>query len=104
MSPPGKCIDCIQKLPSYLRLRLVISSCTVPGLLTGFGLDFLAGQLSGPSVDRATLQLIGVLFASILLPGIAGAIVQNLGIQYRKMPKVLAVANSTRKEGRHAHE
>eukprot|EP00971_Amphidinium_carterae_P273566 5429254-Amphidinium_carterae.1 len=38
-------------------------------LLTGFGLDFLAGMLSGPRVDRATLQLLGVFFASILLPG-----------------------------------
>eukprot|EP00971_Amphidinium_carterae_P181039 3591195-Amphidinium_carterae.1 len=42
------------------------------GLLTGFGLDFLAGQLSGPSVDSATLQLVGVLFASILVPGLVG--------------------------------
>eukprot|EP00971_Amphidinium_carterae_P000467 9652-Amphidinium_carterae.2 len=40
-------------------------------LLTGFGLDFLAEKLSGPTVDRATLQLIGVLLSSILLPGLA---------------------------------
>eukprot|EP00971_Amphidinium_carterae_P280030 5558864-Amphidinium_carterae.1 len=33
--------------------------CIVAGLLTGFGLDFLAEQLSGPTVDRATLQLVG---------------------------------------------
>eukprot|EP00971_Amphidinium_carterae_P305637 6073868-Amphidinium_carterae.1 len=49
------------------------SSCAVAGLLTGFGLDLIAGKLSGPKVDRATLQLIGVLFASILLPGLARA-------------------------------
>eukprot|EP00971_Amphidinium_carterae_P107154 2122642-Amphidinium_carterae.1 len=41
------------------------------GLLTGYGLDFLAQNLSGPNVDRATLQLVGVLFASIVLPGLA---------------------------------
>eukprot|EP00971_Amphidinium_carterae_P069994 1384976-Amphidinium_carterae.1 len=41
------------------------------GLLTGFGLDFLAEKLAGPRVDRATLQLIGVLLSSILLPGLA---------------------------------
>eukprot|EP00971_Amphidinium_carterae_P333487 6468264-Amphidinium_carterae.1 len=28
-------------------------------------------KLSGPRVDSATLQLIGVLFSSILLPGLA---------------------------------
>eukprot|EP00971_Amphidinium_carterae_P128769 2550490-Amphidinium_carterae.2 len=39
------------------------------GLLTGYGLAFLAGKLSGPTVDRATLQLVGVLSASLLLPG-----------------------------------
>eukprot|EP00971_Amphidinium_carterae_P026892 530363-Amphidinium_carterae.1 len=44
------------------------SSCILAGLLTGFGLDLLAGMLFGPRVDRATLQLVGVLFASILLP------------------------------------
>eukprot|EP00971_Amphidinium_carterae_P275733 5471233-Amphidinium_carterae.1 len=45
----------------------------VLGLLTGFGLDLLAGLLSGPTVDRARLQLVGVLLASILLPGSARA-------------------------------
>eukprot|EP00971_Amphidinium_carterae_P203246 4033444-Amphidinium_carterae.1 len=37
--------------------------------------------LSGPEVDRATLQLVGLLFSSILLPGLARAFVaqqQNL--------------------------
>eukprot|EP00971_Amphidinium_carterae_P055369 1091420-Amphidinium_carterae.1 len=41
------------------------------GLLTGFGLDFLAEKLSGPDVDAATLQLVSLLFVSILLPGFA---------------------------------
>eukprot|EP00971_Amphidinium_carterae_P175350 3475941-Amphidinium_carterae.1 len=49
------------------------SSCTAAGLVTGFGLDLLAGMLSGPKVDRATLQLVGVLIASIFLPGLARA-------------------------------
>eukprot|EP00971_Amphidinium_carterae_P149878 2971263-Amphidinium_carterae.1 len=44
------------------------SSCTIAGLLTGFGLDRLARQLAGPTVDRTTLHLVGVLVASILLP------------------------------------
>eukprot|EP00971_Amphidinium_carterae_P084843 1678928-Amphidinium_carterae.1 len=47
------------------------SSCTVAGLLTGFGLDLFAGKLFGSRVDGATLQLIGVLFASILFPGLS---------------------------------
>eukprot|EP00971_Amphidinium_carterae_P270855 5374820-Amphidinium_carterae.1 len=53
------------------------SSFTIAGLLTGFGLDLLAGQVAGPTVDRATLQLIGVLFASIFLPGLARALVRS---------------------------
>eukprot|EP00971_Amphidinium_carterae_P334194 6469327-Amphidinium_carterae.1 len=38
------------------------SSCHLnrSGLLTGYGLDFLAKKLAGPKVDRATLQLVGV--------------------------------------------
>eukprot|EP00971_Amphidinium_carterae_P345698 6486810-Amphidinium_carterae.1 len=32
-------------------------SCAIVGLVTGFGLGLLAEQLSGPTVDRATLQL-----------------------------------------------
>eukprot|EP00971_Amphidinium_carterae_P063237 1251428-Amphidinium_carterae.1 len=57
------------------------SSCIVAGLLTGFGLDLLAGQLFGEKVDRATLQLIGVLFTSILLPGqgISGKTANKIG-------------------------
>eukprot|EP00971_Amphidinium_carterae_P204150 4051360-Amphidinium_carterae.1 len=51
------------------------SSGIVAGLLTGFGLDLLAGKLSGPKVDRATLNLVGLLFSSILLPGLARAVV-----------------------------
>eukprot|EP00971_Amphidinium_carterae_P271506 5387015-Amphidinium_carterae.1 len=56
-------------------------SCIVAGLLTSFGLDLLAGKLSGPQVERTTLQLVGVLFASILLPGLARALVtqQQIG-------------------------
>eukprot|EP00971_Amphidinium_carterae_P003238 63885-Amphidinium_carterae.1 len=46
----------------------------VAGLITGFGLDFLARMLSGPNVDRATLQLVGTSFASTLVPGLAGVL------------------------------
>eukprot|EP00971_Amphidinium_carterae_P290151 5761029-Amphidinium_carterae.1 len=63
-----KCVDCIQKLPSQKVLIYVYLCRIVEGLLTGCGLDFLAEKLSGPRVDGATLQLIGALFASILLP------------------------------------
>eukprot|EP00971_Amphidinium_carterae_P189925 3770254-Amphidinium_carterae.1 len=50
-------------------------------LITGFGLEFLARRLSGPSVDRATLQLVGMVFASTLVPGLAGALV---GLQQKQ--------------------
>eukprot|EP00971_Amphidinium_carterae_P238766 4739657-Amphidinium_carterae.2 len=43
----------------------------VAELLTGYGLQ--AGVLFGPEVDRATFQLVGVLFFSILMPGLARA-------------------------------
>eukprot|EP00971_Amphidinium_carterae_P034757 684094-Amphidinium_carterae.1 len=43
-------------------------------LLTGWGLDFLAEKLSGPRADSATLQLMGVLFVSIFLPGLASSV------------------------------
>eukprot|EP00971_Amphidinium_carterae_P204839 4065247-Amphidinium_carterae.1 len=32
---------------------------SISRLLTSFGLDLLAGWLSGPEVDRVTLQLVG---------------------------------------------
>eukprot|EP00971_Amphidinium_carterae_P090133 1784374-Amphidinium_carterae.1 len=55
--------------------KLQVAYNTARGLLTGFGLDFLAEHLSGPTVDSATLQLVGVLFSSILLPGLASGLV-----------------------------
>eukprot|EP00971_Amphidinium_carterae_P283365 5625685-Amphidinium_carterae.1 len=57
-------ISCI----SYCKFCLIAS-----GLLTGFGLELMAGMLAGPSVDSATLQLVGTLVASTLLPGLAWA-------------------------------
>eukprot|EP00971_Amphidinium_carterae_P348569 6490568-Amphidinium_carterae.1 len=62
------------RLPSSETSVVLLSLGDQPrsGLLTGYGLDFLAKKLSGPKVDRATLQLVGVLFASIVLPGLAG--------------------------------
>eukprot|EP00971_Amphidinium_carterae_P200102 3971321-Amphidinium_carterae.2 len=69
----------------------------VSGLLTGFGLDFLAGKLTGPNIDRATLQLVGLLFASILLPGLAGEVVA----QRQKQEKSPGVTTSNT-EGRNA--
>eukprot|EP00971_Amphidinium_carterae_P035453 697990-Amphidinium_carterae.2 len=85
--------SCHFKTPSFTS----IAGCIVAGLLTGFGLDFLAGQLSGPKVDRATLQLIGVLFASILLPGLARALVAAKWHSNRKMSKYACCS----KEGMH---
>eukprot|EP00971_Amphidinium_carterae_P252706 5017195-Amphidinium_carterae.1 len=61
--------------PSSRFTKMSPQNCIVAGLLTGFGLDFLAEQLSGPTVDRATLQVVGVLLSSIFLPGLARAIV-----------------------------
>eukprot|EP00971_Amphidinium_carterae_P058669 1160231-Amphidinium_carterae.2 len=74
-----------------------LSSWTIAGLLTGYGLDHLAGKLLGPKVDRATLQLVGMLFASILLPGLARALVA----QQQKFGKV-ACCRKLNKEGTNA--
>eukprot|EP00971_Amphidinium_carterae_P020949 413359-Amphidinium_carterae.1 len=73
--------SCLNALIAFRSCHLITyslispSSCIVAGLLTGFGLDLLAEKLSGPTVDRATLQLVGLLFSSILLPGLAWALV-----------------------------
>eukprot|EP00971_Amphidinium_carterae_P235407 4671822-Amphidinium_carterae.2 len=64
------------------------------GLLTSFGFDLMAGQLSGPSVDRATLHLIGALFASILFPGLATALVAVLVVGRNAVRTLLAFRNS----------
>eukprot|EP00971_Amphidinium_carterae_P005642 112000-Amphidinium_carterae.1 len=57
------------KLQVAYNSTRVVSFFSLDGcLLTGFGLDLLAGKLSGPKVDPVTLQLVGVLLASILLP------------------------------------
>eukprot|EP00971_Amphidinium_carterae_P125205 2480760-Amphidinium_carterae.1 len=69
---------CISALSLNNEGPNICTSCIVAGLLTGFGLDLLADKLSGPTVDRATLQLVAVLFASILLPGVARALVAQL--------------------------
>eukprot|EP00971_Amphidinium_carterae_P237253 4709312-Amphidinium_carterae.1 len=66
MSPLGS-TDCTQYLrAAYNHTRpfslghSVKQFCRIAaGLLTSLGLDFLAGMLCGPNVDRATLQLIG---------------------------------------------
>eukprot|EP00971_Amphidinium_carterae_P280440 5567381-Amphidinium_carterae.1 len=68
------------------------------GLLTGFGLDRLAGMLFGPQVDRATLQLVGLLFSSILLPGPTRALVA----QQHKIGKGACCSNIN-KEGTNEH-
>eukprot|EP00971_Amphidinium_carterae_P348436 6490487-Amphidinium_carterae.2 len=75
------CIDTLSNALSAFRgchlfqhSCISTSRCIVAGLLTGFGLDLLAGLLSGPTVDHATLQLVGVLFSSILMPGLAWAL------------------------------
>eukprot|EP00971_Amphidinium_carterae_P045031 885750-Amphidinium_carterae.1 len=73
----------VKSVPGFLQVsdlwRFLMSNA-VPlfsGLLTSFGLDLLARWLSGPEVDRATLQLIGVLFASVLLPGLARPLLER---------------------------
>eukprot|EP00971_Amphidinium_carterae_P034912 687450-Amphidinium_carterae.1 len=55
-------------------MSTILFGHTASGLLTGMGLEFLAGKLSGPSVDSTTLQLVGMLFASTLFPGLERAI------------------------------
>eukprot|EP00971_Amphidinium_carterae_P288026 5717655-Amphidinium_carterae.1 len=66
-------IACIQQL--WFPLVMLNWGDDLAGLVTGFGLEFLAGLLSGPDADSATLQLVGVLCGSTLLPGLAGACV-----------------------------
>eukprot|EP00971_Amphidinium_carterae_P318878 6338576-Amphidinium_carterae.1 len=51
--------------------HFVVLGCIATGLITGVGLELLAERLSGPNVDSAALQLVGVLFASTLMPGLA---------------------------------
>eukprot|EP00971_Amphidinium_carterae_P060861 1204642-Amphidinium_carterae.2 len=53
---------------SVISSSLLLVCRIVAGFTTGFGLDFLAGRLSGPSNDCATLQLVGTLFVSTLVP------------------------------------
>eukprot|EP00971_Amphidinium_carterae_P141134 2796681-Amphidinium_carterae.1 len=73
-SVPTILYSMVKAVPGFLQVsdlwRWVISNIIAlcSGLVTGFGLDFLAGVLSGPNVDRATLQLVGVLCASTVLP------------------------------------
>eukprot|EP00971_Amphidinium_carterae_P042234 829769-Amphidinium_carterae.1 len=40
------------------------------GAITTFGLASIARRLCGPNVDTTKLQLVGMLIASILLPGL----------------------------------
>eukprot|EP00971_Amphidinium_carterae_P301318 5986413-Amphidinium_carterae.1 len=72
----------LKAVPGFLGVsdfwRWVIGNAValVSGLVTGFGLEFLAGVFFGPSVDRATLQLMSVMLASTLLPGLLGHVRQ----------------------------
>eukprot|EP00971_Amphidinium_carterae_P114719 2272708-Amphidinium_carterae.1 len=76
MSPPRIALNKLQVAYNntrgvslaHLMMDVCIGRSFKCRLLTSFGLDLLAGKLFGPKIDRATLQLIGVLFASILLP------------------------------------
>eukprot|EP00971_Amphidinium_carterae_P127144 2519158-Amphidinium_carterae.1 len=72
-------LDCLipQAVPGFLEVSgfwqwVVNNTVTlVSAAATSFGLDFLAAKLSGPKVDSRWLQLLGVLLASIVLPGLA---------------------------------
>eukprot|EP00971_Amphidinium_carterae_P049130 968082-Amphidinium_carterae.1 len=91
------------RLPHKKKRVLAWTVCgrIVSGLLTGFGLDFVAGKLSGPDADSATLQLVGVLFVSILLPGSVGAQLQPP--QKIINAQLLAVTSSPTLKGTHTH-
>eukprot|EP00971_Amphidinium_carterae_P051276 1009579-Amphidinium_carterae.1 len=83
------------------------SSCIVAGLLTGFGLDQLAGKLSGPKIDRATLQLVGVSFASILFPGLYRAFLgqqQDIFWHRNEIMDIAGFQHRLRVEGKHQME
>eukprot|EP00971_Amphidinium_carterae_P175714 3482789-Amphidinium_carterae.1 len=67
---PSKCRQHLEW--DVFHMHRLHSEAAIPErLLTGCGLDFLAEKASGSRVDNATLQLIGLLFASILMPGFA---------------------------------
>eukprot|EP00971_Amphidinium_carterae_P333923 6468947-Amphidinium_carterae.1 len=74
-SAPGVLYSVATAVPGFLRVSSFWQwfcgkvVALVSGLVTGFGLEFLAGKMAGPKVDGVTLQMLGLLLASILLPG-----------------------------------
>eukprot|EP00971_Amphidinium_carterae_P122664 2428369-Amphidinium_carterae.1 len=58
--PRSQAVDTSMAFRDRYRVHFYFCLCRiVAGLITGFGLDFLGGILAGPSLDRATLQLVG---------------------------------------------
>eukprot|EP00971_Amphidinium_carterae_P260174 5161984-Amphidinium_carterae.1 len=94
-SLPGAVYSVAKAVPGFLQVsdlwrwlinnavalwsRSAFAAATQPTLsnrlITGFGFDFLSQILSGSNTDRPTLQLVGTLFASTLVPGLLGALV-----------------------------
>eukprot|EP00971_Amphidinium_carterae_P158505 3142174-Amphidinium_carterae.1 len=74
LAAPGVFYSAVKAVPGFLQVsgfaRWLVSSAVAlsSGVVTGFGLPFLAGHLSGRHLDRTRLQLLGLLLASILLP------------------------------------
>eukprot|EP00971_Amphidinium_carterae_P346430 6487878-Amphidinium_carterae.1 len=73
-SAPGVLYSLVKAVPGFLRIsglwRWLVGNAValLSGVMTGFGLDLLAAKVSGPSVDDATLQIVGLWLASILFP------------------------------------
>eukprot|EP00971_Amphidinium_carterae_P280588 5570313-Amphidinium_carterae.1 len=77
VSAPCTFFSAVKAVPGFLKQSAssawIVNSTVsfLSGLVTGCGLPFLTAsmwELSGRRVHRATLQLVGLLFASILLP------------------------------------
>eukprot|EP00971_Amphidinium_carterae_P129634 2567782-Amphidinium_carterae.1 len=55
----------------HRRNRIETLQSVSGGVVTGFGLEFLAGKVSTTRDAAAVLQLCGLVVASVLLPGLA---------------------------------
>eukprot|EP00971_Amphidinium_carterae_P287563 5708191-Amphidinium_carterae.1 len=59
-------------------MRSFFCICSQSGVVTGFGLEFLAEKVSTTRDAASVLQLCGLVVASVLLPGLAGACKSNI--------------------------
>eukprot|EP00971_Amphidinium_carterae_P200058 3970532-Amphidinium_carterae.1 len=75
-SAPGVLYSVVKAVPGFLQMQPVWSwvvgtaVALVSGLMTGFGLEYLAGKVSRCQAHAAMLQVVGLMVASILLPGL----------------------------------